>query len=129
MKYLLSLFLLIPCMSHAQQGGQYVNTVYGSTNTITQTVNIGSVTVTNLTTAISTGTISGGYLAIEIYNTLAGNKIVYGFDAALSTFTNSVWYGRELATGTAITLYVPSYRPVYALSTVATSSVTVTQFR
>lgn len=134
MKYflwsLLALTLLSSRWSEAQQGGQYVNTVYGSTNTIVQTVLVSSLTTTNMTTATSTGTISGGYIAIEVFPITGAAKINCGFDPSLSTMTYSVWYGREVAAATGVTFNVPSYRNLYCQSQGITfSSVTVTQYR
>ena len=66
MKYLLGLFLLIPCVASAQQGIQNVHEVAIGTNTIVQTVDVDSQTPTDVAATTSSGTV-GGYFAIEVF--------------------------------------------------------------
>lgn len=132
MKYLLSLLLLTPCLSHAQSSGvQNVHEVGLSTNTIVQTVSVATQTVTDLAATTSSGTLAG-YYAIEVYNPAASAAtVVVGFDLMLSTLVVNAGYGREVPPGVGVYFAVPSYHKLYAksLSVTAATRVTVTQIK
>lgn len=131
MKYLLSLFLLIPCVSNAQQGIQNVHEVATSTGSIVQTMSVSSQTVTGVAVNTSSGTLLGAF-AIEVYNLQANSKTVNcGFDLSLSSTSSSAWYGREVPPGVGVYFAVPSYRTLYCLTqdVTAATRVTVTQFK
>lgn len=128
MKYLIAAILLFPCATRAQSFTS-VHQIYLTTSTIVQTVSVTSATATNVASATSSGTLSG-YYAIELYNPLGGYLVNYGFDPMVSTQIASVWYGRELSTGAAITLFVPSYTPVYVKTQkISATNLTVTQYK
>lgn len=121
MKYLLGLFLLVPCAAYAQQGIQNVHEVATTTTTIIQTANLCAQTATGLSVAVasnmSSGTLSG-YFAAEVYNLAAStNTIVCGFDAATSSSPASSFYGREVPAGVGVYWAVPSYRTLYCATT------------
>lgn len=142
MKYLISIFLLIPCAAYAQQGIQNVHEVANSTGSITQTeiicssgpyraaggTNTGVVDVANNT---SSGTLSG-YFGIEVYNlTASTNSLACGFDLMLSTTSGSVWYGREVPAGVGLYWAVQAGRKLYCatLNPTGCTYATVTQLK
>lgn len=130
MKYLISLFLLVPCAVKAQVVNP-VQEVAISTNSIIQTISVASQTVTDVAATTSSGTLSG-YFAIEVYNLAANtNTLNCGFDVSLSTINTSAWYGREVPAGVGIYFAVPSYRKLYCQtqSTTASTRATITQIK
>lgn len=108
MKYLISLFLLLPCAAHAQQGIQNVHEVATSTRTLTQTISICfNTNPVNVTAATSSGTIAGAF-AIEVYNLASSTATLNcGQDLMLSTQPSSAWYGREVPAGVGLYYAVP----------------------
>jgi hypothetical protein len=110
MKYLfIALLTLAGALPAAAQSGvQNVHEVALTTQTITQTINLcASGGAVDVTAATSSGTLAGAY-AIEVYNIGASTVTINcGQDVALSTDTNSDWYGREAAAGIGLFYAVP----------------------
>lgn len=127
MRYLLGLFLLIPCAASAQQGIQNVHEVALSTSSITQTISIGT-TALDVAATTSSGTVSGAF-AIEVYNVAGSSQTINcGFDQAVSTSKASVWYGREVPPGVGVTWQKQSGRKLWCVAPFFTVA-TITQMK
>lgn len=98
---------------------------------VSQTIDVSSVTPTNMTSATSSGTLAGAF-QVEIYNVSVTSPISCGFSSSVSTISSEAWYGREITMKKEHLFQInPSTISVFCLthSTNTSTRATVTQFR
>lgn len=125
--YLLALFGLLASPAFAEWEVHEV----ANRDAVSQTISVSSYTRTNVTSATSTGTVSGAFL-VEVYNTDSSDVLNCGFSVSLSTISSEAWYGREVRPLTGVTFQInPSALTVYCMTqdVAATTRATITQLK
>ena len=132
---MLAPILLALWIGSAQAQQQVVQEV-AQIDGVIQTVNVASQTATDVTAAMSSGTIAGAF-AVEVYNfNAATSTLNCGFSPSVSTVTTSAWYGREVIAGAGVLWQLRQgigspIRKIYCLTqnTTGITRATVTQMK